>query len=488
LGFRFTKRLQRLRPRARRDERLCLGGGFVRVRFSFMKSVLLIDDDHAFRQMLTELLQGNGWEVFEAADGEVGLNIALQKRPDVVVCDLLMPRCNGFQFCRAIKSQRAFLPNVRVVVSSGSNYASDRMNALEAGADEYITKPIAAKDLFAVLEKVTQGTRGDDSDERTGVESWKGARLKFWGVRGSIPTPGPNTLQYGGNTSCVELRADGELIILDAGSGIRPLGVNLRNEFKGKPINLNLLISHTHWDHIQGFPFFVPAYNPRNQVRILAFEGARKGLEATLASQMESPYFPISMQQMPGNLYVQELKDMEFQVGKVHIKASFMNHPGICVGFRVETSGGSVAYLPDNELFRRLRNSGADPSVHNTAFAERQDQKLIEFIRGCDVAIMDSQYDAEEYPDHVGWGHSCVDDTVDAAMKAGVKHLFLFHHDPDHDDAHVTRMLMGARQQAEAAGSSMVVDAAREGAEVFLEPKVATEEKREVAAAAAVVA
>lgn len=452
--------------------------------FSRMKTVLLIDDDHAFRQMLTELLKGNGWEVFEAADGEVGLNIALQKRPDVVVCDLLMPRCNGFQFCRAIKSQRAFLPNVRVVVSSGSNYASDRMNALESGADEYITKPITANDLFAVLERVTQRSRGEDAGAGPALESGQGVRLKFWGVRGSIPTPGPHTVQYGGNTACVELRADGELIILDAGSGIRPLGVALRKEFKNRPVNLNLLISHTHWDHIQGFPFFVPAYNPRNQVRILAFEGARKGLEATLASQMESPYFPISMQQMPGNLYVQELKDMEFQVGKVHVKASFMNHPGICVGFRIETSGGSIAYLPDNELFRRLRTSGGDQGAHNTAFAERQDQKLMDFIRGCDVAIMDSQYDAEEYPDHVGWGHSCVDDTVDVARQAGVKHLFLFHHDPDHDDAHIAKMLAGARRQAESTGSTMIVDAAREGLEVFLEPKVKAEATREAVAVA----
>src|ERR1044071_9900471 len=212
-----------------------------------MKTVLLIDDDHAFRNTLTELLKTQGWEVFEAPDGEIGLNIAMQKRPDVVVCDLLMPRCNGFQFCRAIKQQRAFLPNVRIVVSSGSNYASDRMNALESGADEYITKPIAAADLFAVLERVTQRKGSDGLDAGLSEGSWEGARLRFWGVRGSIPTPGPQTVTYGGNTSCVELRADGELLILDAGSGIRPLGTSLRKEYGTKPINLSLLISHTHW-------------------------------------------------------------------------------------------------------------------------------------------------------------------------------------------------------------------------------------------------
>jgi phosphoribosyl 1,2-cyclic phosphodiesterase/CheY-like chemotaxis protein len=431
-----------------------------------MKSALLIDDDHGFREMLSELLQSHGWTVFQAPDGEAGLSIALQKRPDVIVCDLLMPRMNGFQFCRAIRAQRAFLPNVRIVVSSGSSYASDRVNALDAGADEYITKPMMPKDFLAALEQVVQ-PKPDAQESSPDASRWRGARLKFWGVRGSIPTPGPTTTQYGGNTSCLELRADGELIVLDAGSGIRPLGTSLKKEFGNRPIHLSLLISHTHWDHIQGFPFFAPAYNPNNQVRILAFEGARKGLEATLASQMESPYFPISMQQMPGNLYVQELKDMEFDVGEVRIKASFMNHPGICVGFRIETSGGSICYLPDNELFRRLRTSGAS----DTAFAERQDQKLIEFIRDCDAAIMDSQYDCEEYPDHVGWGHSCIDDTVDVAIKAGVKHLYLFHHDPDHDDAHITKMLRGAREQAKECGSKMIIDAACEGMEIVLEPK-----------------
>jgi phosphoribosyl 1,2-cyclic phosphodiesterase/CheY-like chemotaxis protein len=432
-----------------------------------MKTVLLIDDDHAFRTTLTELLKSRGWNVFEAADGEQGLNIALQKKPDVVLCDLLMPRCNGFQFCRAIRQQRAFLPNIHVVVSSGSTYASDRMNALESGADEYITKPITAADLFAVLERVTQRKDADPLTPAPAQVIKQGARIRFWGVRGSIPTPGPQTVFYGGNTSCIEVRADGELIILDAGSGIRPLGTSLRNEFGGQPINLSILISHTHWDHIQGFPFFMPAYDPNNQVRILAFEGARKGLEATLASQMESPYFPISMQQMPGNLLLQELKDMEFPIGKVKVKASFMNHPGICVGYRLETSGGSIAYMPDNELFRRQRTGG--PS--DTHFAERQDQKLVDFIRGVDVAIMDSQYEAGEYAEHVGWGHSCVDDTVDVAMEAGVRHLFLFHHDPDHDDARVSKMLARARQQAESAGSKIAIDAAREGLEIVLNPK-----------------
>ena len=140
--------------------------------------------------------------------------------------------------------------------------------------------------------------------------------VKFWGVRGSIPTPGQSTVFFGGNTSCVEVRADGEIIILDAGSGIRLLGESLAAEFQGQPIEMTLLITHTHWDHIQGFPFFLPAYDARNRVHILGYEGARDGLAATLAGQMESPYFPIALKQMPGNIVIEELKEMNFKVGR----------------------------------------------------------------------------------------------------------------------------------------------------------------------------
>src|SRR6185295_15376385 len=177
----------------------------------------------------------------------------------------------------------------------------------------------------------------------------------FWGVRGSIPTPGPRTVFYGGNTSCVEVQADGELILLDAGSGIRPFGVNLMAEHGDKPIDLTLLLTHTHWDHIQGFPFFAPAYDAKNKVTILGYEGAKSGLETTLSEQMESSYFPIGLSQMPGHISFRELKDMSFRIGKVDVAAIFVNHPGICVGYKLTTSAGSVAYFPDHEPNQRLR-------------------------------------------------------------------------------------------------------------------------------------
>ena len=300
-------------------------------------------------------------------------------------------------------------------------------------------------------------------------------RLKFWGVRGSIATPGPETVGYGGNTSCVELRVNGEIIILDAGTGIRALGLALEEEFKDLPIRINLLITHTHWDHIQGFPFFLPAYKPKNIVKIFGFDGARQGLQNTLSSQMESPYFPISMEKMPSNIAIKEIQETTFTVGSVAVQAQFMKHTGLCAGYRLETPGGAICYLPDVELEDRVRKRWLDdtivlkPGERDRTPAE--DVSLIEFIRDAEALIIDSQYDVAEYSQHVGWGHSCAEDSVAFALHAGVKRLYMFHHDPDHTDAQLAKMVERARQIAGKRRSPLIVEAAREGFELVLPPK-----------------
>lgn len=270
-------------------------------------------------------------------------------------------------------------------------------------------------------------------------------------MRGSIATPGPATVRYGGNTSCIEYRSSGEIIILDAGTGLRALGQALLGEFKDKPLNLTLLLTHTHWDHIQGLPFFAPIYNPHCRLRILGCEGARKGLVAALTGQMESTYFPVPFAKLPSNIEIEELKDFNFDIGPVLVRAHRANHPGICVGYRLFSPDGIVTFFPDTE-----------PRVGGV------DREMVEFLRDADVMILDSQYDLVEYQKHVGWGHGCVDDSVALALEAGAKHLCLFHHDPDHDDKRIDDFVEHARQLVAQAKSKLIVDAACEGTVIQL--------------------
>jgi phosphoribosyl 1,2-cyclic phosphodiesterase len=290
-------------------------------------------------------------------------------------------------------------------------------------------------------------------------------RLRFWGVRGSVPTPGPTTVQYGGNTSCLEIRAGKQIIILDAGTGVRPLGRDLAAEFGEEPLDLTLLLTHTHWDHIHGLPFFQPLYQPQNRVHILGYEGARNGLKSVLSQQMDHPFFPVGLREVPADLAIEEIRDLSFGVGPVQVAACAAYHPGHCVGYRLSFSGRSIAFFPDNELRRTMPGTGDTEGVRRVGreYARDEDGKLLGFVRGVDVLVMDAQYDREEYRRHIGWGHGCVDEVVALALDAGVKNLFLFHHDPDHDDARIAQMTAHARHLVARQKGALQVEAAREG-------------------------
>jgi phosphoribosyl 1,2-cyclic phosphodiesterase len=300
------------------------------------------------------------------------------------------------------------------------------------------------------------------------------ARIKFWGVRGSIPVPGSDTLRYGGNTTCVEFRADGEIVVLDAGTGIRGLGAALEEEFGSRPINLTLLITHMHWDHIQGFPFFVPSYSDKNSIRVMGYDGSEAGLRDILVGQMATPFFPVELEALPSRIEIEKLQKYEFNIGKIKVRAKLMNHPGVCVGYRLDTSEGSIAFLPDNEPYdgfkiHSMKSASLAPEEME-ARAKAARTELVEFLQGCDVLILDTQYTDEEYKSHVGWGHGWLSATVKLALDAGVKKLVLFHHDPTHDDNEMDAMAEEGRKLVAASGKKLEMEVAREGLETTLRP------------------
>jgi phosphoribosyl 1,2-cyclic phosphodiesterase len=250
-------------------------------------------------------------------------------------------------------------------------------------------------------------------------------RVKFWGVRGSTPTPQPENLRYGGNTPCLEFRSDsGSLLIVDCGSGLRMLGKSLAREFGARPVHAHVLLSHYHWDHIQGLPFFIPLYLETNQFHFHSFNLPQATLEDALQGQMTNPYFPVNMSAMLAQRTFSEVKPGPLQLDDFTIHARRINHPQGCLSFRIENNGKGVVYATDNE-----------PG------APDYDQGIRELARGADVLVYDSQYSqAQLGGDRKGWGHSSWEEGVRVCEDAGVKQFILFHHDPDSDDPTIDRL------------------------------------------------
>jgi phosphoribosyl 1,2-cyclic phosphodiesterase len=256
-------------------------------------------------------------------------------------------------------------------------------------------------------------------------------QITFWGVRGSIPTPGPATVQVGGNTSCVEVRVGKAILVFDGGTGLRLLGKKLLKE---APIEAHMFFSHVHWDHIQGFPFFEPAFVPGNKFHLYGGNNVSRTLEETLEGQMDHPNFPVDLTSMAARMTFRDLAEGELleiddgEGGKIRVTSARGNHPQGVFAFRVEHAGHAVVYATDTEHYEG-----------------RIDQKLVDLSKGASILIYDSQYTPEEYPTKKGWGHSTFEEGVKIAKLAGAKRLVLYHHDPTQNDAAVREKEARAR-------------------------------------------
>ena len=296
--------------------------------------------------------------------------------------------------------------------------------------------------------------RPDDNDTDARART---VTVTFWGVRGSIPSPGRQTARYGGNTSCVSIEGvnvvDGlrRIGILDAGTGVRALGQTLLND----DVEIIFLLSHTHWDHIQGFPFFAPLYQENRTIYLSRLE-ERKGLFEQLLQQMDGTHFPLTQAQIGAKLeslsevQLQQFVDSGYRVTRIRA-----NHPGEAWGFRADLQSCRIVYMPDNEL--------VPPYVPITSM-----DALADFCRNADVLIHDSQYLESERQIKSGWGHSVIGDVCELALRANVKHLVLFHHDPDRTDAQIDQIQTECRAFFASRGSDILCTAAYEGMQLIV--------------------
>lgn len=273
-------------------------------------------------------------------------------------------------------------------------------------------------------------------------------RVRIWGCRGSVPTPGPDTVEYGGNTSCVELALEnGTVVVLDAGSGIRPLGFELLA--RGTP-HIHVFLTHLHLDHLEGLRFFAPLWEESVRLDIWGPRSPVMSLRDRIVRAFSPPLFPVDFRDVPARVSFHDVPSQPWAAGGLSVAADLVLHPGPTVGFRIETGKSSIAYLPDHE-----------PALAGLAGRPREWISGGAIARDADVLLHDAQYFENEYPERVGWGHSSVADAVAFSDAVGARRLVLFHHEPDHSDRELERLEDRARELTRSDGPAPTL--AREG-------------------------
>jgi len=304
-------------------------------------------------------------------------------------------------------------------------------------------------------------------------------RVKFWGVRGSIPCPGPHTCKYGGNTACIEIRFDDlpRQIIIDAGSGLRELGnFMMGHDLPKGPITTSIYLSHTHWDHIMGFPFFTPIYIPSTRIEVFGpVSHERDTLETIVGGQMTYRYFPVRQAELAASISYANLKEGRFDLGDgIVLTTKYLNHPILCLGYRFEYQGKVLCTAYDTEPYQNLFCT--DPNepeydelmaIEGETVAREQNEALEHFVTGADLLVHDAQYTAGEYaPSKVGWGHTPMETAIAVARRRQVKRLALFHHEPMRTDGQFDLLCQDYAQRGGEGGPEIFF--AREGEEIIL--------------------
>ncbi len=395
------------------------------------RRVLVVDDEPSIREVMRVALEGAGYEVrvLDGAD-EIEQRIA-EWQPDLILCDVLMPGRDGLTvFSDLQRDPRT--QQIPVVLATAKHFSGDQSSALQAGVAGYLVKPF---EISLLLDTVRQALSGE-----------KGVRI--WGCRGAIATPEHAQGRFGGNTSCVELVLPAHAtqgrrrIIFDAGTGIRALG----NTIFEAPVRATLCLTHFHWDHIQGLPFFKPLYQAGNQITICGPAASDSALVQTIREQMGGAFFPISTDAFSSSVQYRGLQEQEFEDLGLRCSTFSVMHPGFTLAYKVQWQGQTIVYCPDNEL--RPESIGHDQNGGLVLSGEVA--RLAAWLQGVDTLLHDCQYSVDQYRAHTGWGHSSAHSLAALVAATGIKQVVLFHHDPDHGDSAIEAIHAEFRAHLEA--------------------------------------
>lgn len=401
-------------------------------------SIYIVENDERTRETAGSLLQEAGYMVFEAQSASDAFSDILIKRPDVVLTGQMLSGMDGLELTVKLRAE-ASLAETKIIILSDKIFDYDRRRAKEFGADGFVQKPLKGEALLTLITKLLEDK----------------IKLRYWGVRGTLPVPGPGSIRYGGNTSCVSMAfPNDEFFIFDAGSGIKWLGNHMMGQ--KKRLSGKLFLSHPHWDHINALPFFTPLYVPGNQFEIFGPAQGNLSVQDLISAQMDGVYFPVTVREFGANISYRDLREEELEIGGIGITTMLLAHPGYALGYQVTYKDRKICYVTDNEFYL------PESEEYNDYYVQR----LGDFVRGSDLLITDACYTDDEYPKKVGWGHSAITQVARFAHDAEVKQLHLFHHDPDQDDEAIDAKLAVAQSVLSDLGSTTVIEAPAEGDEV----------------------
>jgi len=427
--------------------------------------VLVAEDVKVISRKMIIALEQSGYRVALAEDGEQCLKMARSLMPNLIVLDIMMPRIHGIEVMKQLQADPA-TKDIGVVVCTAKSFETELNYASALGAYDVLIKPFNISALTGMVSGFFESRPGKGKAvERQPPSDRAGAAeifhptlqtqsqcLTLWGTRGSTPTPGANFLRHGGQTSCMGITTENTACIFDAGSGIRDLGLEM---MKSKIRDVHLFITHTHWDHIQGFPFFIPAYDPSFKITVYGAQGFGKDLKSLFSGQLDVDYFPIQMENMRAQLNFVQLGPEPVELPGARVTWEFANHPGATVAYKIELSGKEIAWVPDNEFLEGYTGSPDLITLEHERVAPYQ--KMIEFLSGTDWLMHEAQYTNEEYPSHIGWGHSSLSNVCLLARLAGVRRWNVVHHDPSHDDRFLESKLNLTRQLLQFVGHPIPV-------------------------------
>lgn len=402
---------------------------------------LVVDDDKSTAELSKELLEKAGNTVSLFTSSKEALKQVATVAPDCIISDLMMPDLDGLDLYQAVRKLPLEKQPVYIILTS-KVFEFDRRRAFEMGVDGYLNKP-PRPEMFVndVLEIIN-----------------KEMIVEFWGVRGTLPVSGEHTLLYGGNTNCVTLSlAKKQYFIFDAGSGIKRLSNHLIKQ-KAFPLSAKIFISHPHYDHINGIPFFVPLYMKGNEFEFYGSPAGDMNLEKIISNQMDGIYFPVTVKEFAAKISFRDLGEETFNIDDIKIQTILLNHPGKCLGFRVEYNNKVFCYVTDHEFYLK------DLPYYNQFDVDR----IVEFIREADMLVIDTTYTDTEYAAKIGWGHSCVTRVVDIADQAKVKLLCLYHHDPDQLDKDINYKVQEANEMLQLRHSTTRCIAPKEGEKICI--------------------